>query len=125
MAYSDPSPGPGPAATVGGATIGLTFFMLLLAPTLLAAALGGAHCQPAPTCRDGVNGWFLQGVALAAGPAVVLGEALRSLFHWLGHRLVLPEPGAPAARTRAPWWALIAAPLSIWVGLALVWPPQA
>jgi hypothetical protein len=122
MASTDPAPVPGPAATVGGVATGLLFFILLMLPTLLAAALGGTHCAPAPTCRDGTDGWFLQGTALAAGPAVMLGAAARALFHWAGRWLLVPVPGVPAAARRTPWWATAVAPLSIWLGIALIWP---
>lgn len=122
MAYTDRRPGPGAVASVTGITAGLLFFLLLLWPWLIAAALGGTHCAPAPACRSAAAADFVARALVALGPAILLGAALRRLLHWLGRRL---RPRASdkvtGERMPTPWGALIALPLAIGGGIALVW----
>lgn len=122
MAYLDRRPGPGPVASVTGISAGLLFFLILLWPWLIVAALGGAHCAPAPACRTATAVDFLTRALLALGPAILLGASLRRLLHWLGRRL---RPRASDRLTGehmpTPWGALVLLPLAIAGGILLVW----
>lgn len=121
MAFTDPSPGPGAAATIGAIALGLIFFVLLMFGPLFVWAWSGAHCEPQPACQASSSGTLLRSALLALGPSVLLGVALRSLFHWLGRKIRAQEPSATPDQGPAPWWTLIAVPLAIWGGSNLVW----
>ena len=122
MAYLDRRPGPGAVASVAGIAGGLLFFLALIWPWLIVAAMGGAHCTPAPACRTATAVDFLTRALLALGPAILLGAALRRLLHWLGRRL---RPRATdkltGERMATPWGALALVPLAIAGGILLVW----
>lgn len=119
MAFTDPKPAPGPAAFVAGATLGCLFFVALMFVPLFVWAWSGAHCEPQPGCQSSSGGYLLRSALLALGPCVLLGAALRSLFHWLGRKFRAQEPGA-ADQEPTPWWAFVAVPLALLGGPYLV-----
>ena len=122
MAYLDRRPGPGALASVTGITAGLLFFLVLLSPWLIVAAMEGTHCTPAPACRTATTVDFMSRALMALAPAILLGWALRRVLHWLGRRL---RPRASDKVTGehmpTPWAALVLLPLAIAGGILLVW----
>jgi hypothetical protein len=122
MAYTDPKPGPGAASSVAGMGMGCLFFIALLFPLLIVFGMAGAHCAPKPGCANGIGSELLWRTLLALGPAILLGAALRSLFHWLGQRIRMRDaPLEAEARIRVPWFGLAGIPLAIFGGILLVW----
>ena len=116
MAFTDPGPGPGAAATVGGMALGCLFFIVLMFPVIVGASLGDCDPQPCP-----VNHMVRNSALLLLGPALLLAVGLRSLFHWLGGKIRAQEPGAAAYTGPTPWWSFAAVPPAIWTGWYLVW----
>jgi hypothetical protein len=122
MAYLDRRPGPGALASITGITAGLLFFLLLLAPWLLAAASGDAHCAPMPGCRSAAAADLVARALAALGPAILFGLALSRTLHWLGRRLRPRASGKlTGERMATPWGALVLLPLALGGGIALVW----
>jgi hypothetical protein len=116
MAFTDPGSEPGTAASVSRIGLGSLFYILLFFPAFIVAGLG--DCAPGP-CPP--NHSIRDSMLLALGPALLLGLALRSLFHWLAGKIRAREPEAAPYAGPTPWWAIAALPLAAFEGWWQVW----